>query len=305
MLLAHDPFPCSDSPIRRLDPRWKLAGLMVAVVTAALVRSLSTLGLVLLAALALAALSRLHWRWYLARLASVFLFVGLFAVPLPFFLRGGSAWPVVGPFSVSWHGLSFALLLLGKAAAILTFLLVLLVTAPVDATLKAAHTLRVPGLLVQLAMLTGRYIAVLANELGCMRVALRVRGYRNRMSRHTYRTIGHVTGTLLVRASERAERVGQAMRCRGFDGRFRSLAEFRTRAVDVPGLFSHCRLLRGLALLGSHERIKEEGRRVKDEQDEAARVDPWSAQNNGDRHLEGSEPVPIILGTPDPLYLHP
>jgi cobalt/nickel transport system permease protein len=45
--------------------------------------------------------------------------------------------------------------------------------------------------------------------------------------------VGNVTGTLLVRSLERAERVGQAMRCRGFDGRFHSLAEFRTRGRDV------------------------------------------------------------------------
>jgi cobalt/nickel transport system permease protein len=36
-----------------------------------------------------------------------------------------------------------------------------------------------------------------------------------------------------VRSSERAERVGQAMRCRGFDGRFRALHEPRTEPADV------------------------------------------------------------------------
>jgi len=82
-------------------------------------------------------------------------------------------------------------------------------------------------------MLTYRYIFVLATELARLRIALRVRGYRNRASRHSYRTVGHVGGTLLVRGYERAERVGQAMRCRGFDGRFRSLAEFRTTTADL------------------------------------------------------------------------
>ena len=66
-----------------------------------------------------------------------------------------------------------------------------------------------------------------------MRIALRVRGYRNRAIAHSYRTIGHVAGTLLVRGHERAERVGQAMRCRGFDGRFRSLTAFHTTLRDV------------------------------------------------------------------------
>ena len=64
-------------------------------------------------------------------------------------------------------------------------------------------------------------------------MALRVRGYRNRANLHSYRTIGAVTGALLVRGWERGERVGHAMRCRGFDGRFRSLSEFRTTAADV------------------------------------------------------------------------
>jgi cobalt/nickel transport system permease protein len=123
--------------------------------------------------------------------------------------------------------------LLAKAMAILTLMLVLLATAPPEATFKAAHALHVPGLLVQLAMLTVRYTYLFGSELARMRVALRVRGYRNRVSWHSYRTIGHVAGTLLVRGYERAERVGQAMCCRGFDGRFRSLTEFRTTARDV------------------------------------------------------------------------
>jgi cobalt/nickel transport system permease protein len=82
-------------------------------------------------------------------------------------------------------------------------------------------------------LLSYRYLFLLGEELGRLRVALRVRGYRNRMSLHSYRTVGHVTGVLLLRGHERAERVGQAMRCRGFDGRYRSLAEFRTRWTDV------------------------------------------------------------------------
>jgi cobalt/nickel transport system permease protein len=53
------------------------------------------------------------------------------------------------------------------------------------------------------------------------------------MTGHAYRTVGQVTGTLLVRGADRADRVAQAMRCRGFEGRFHSLATFRTRPADV------------------------------------------------------------------------
>src|SRR5207244_54852 len=134
---------------------------------------------------------------------------------------------------LSYAGLGVAVLLCAKALAIVTLMFVLLATSPLDATLKAAHALHVPGLLIQLAVLTYRYVFVLSDELARLRVALRVRGYRNRANLHSYRTVGHVAGTLLVRGHERGERVGQAMRCRGFDGRFRALNEFQTSSPDV------------------------------------------------------------------------
>jgi cobalt/nickel transport system permease protein len=233
MTLAFTPPPCPDSPLRRLDPRWKLAALTPAALAAAVLRTLPAALLALGLAVLLAALARLPPRWALGRLGAVALFLALFALPLPFLLDGpGPSWQW-GAVHLSPRGASAALLLCVKALAVVTLALVVLATAPLDATLKAAHALRVPGLIIQLALLTYRYLFLLADELGRLRTALRVRGYRNRMNRHSYRTVGHVAGTLLVRGYERAERVGQAMRCRGFDGQFRSLTTFRTRAADV------------------------------------------------------------------------
>jgi cobalt/nickel transport system permease protein len=105
-----------------------------------------------------------------------------------------------------------------------------------------------PGLLVRLADLTYRYVFVLAGELDRLRIALRVRGFRARPGGHTYRTIGHVAGTLLVRGYEQAERVEQAMQCRGFDGRFRTLTDFRTRPADVAGFLLIAAIAAGLVI---------------------------------------------------------
>jgi cobalt/nickel transport system permease protein len=233
MTLALEPLPCPESPLRHLDPRWKLAALLVAAAVAATVRTLPAAAAVLAGAVLLAVLGRLPRRWYLARLGALLGFLALFLGFIPFLVHDDGPGLDLGPLRLSWHGVAVAGLLCMRAAALVTLVLVLLATAPVADTLKAAHALRVPGLLVQLAVLTYRYIFVLADELGRLRVALRVRGYRNRMTRHSYRTVGHVAGTLLVRGAERAERVGQAMRCRGFDGHYRSLAAFRTTLTDV------------------------------------------------------------------------
>lgn len=232
MTLALD-FPESlGSPLGRWDPRWKLAALLPAAVLVALLQALPPTGLALVGALSLALLGRLPRRWLLLRLGTLTLFLALFLLWLPFSGMPGPVWET-GCLRLSLAGLHLALVLLLKACAVVTLMLVLAATGPLVETFKAAHALHAPGRLVQICVLTYRYIFLLVDELSRLRLALRVRGYRHRANLHSYRTVGHVAGTLLVRSAERAERVAQAMRCRGFDGCFRSLATFRTRSADV------------------------------------------------------------------------
>ena len=237
MTLAFSLPPPTPSCLSRLDPRWKLAALLIVAAVVASLHTLPAAVTAFVVSLLLALLARLPPRWFLERLAALALFLALFTLPLPLLLPGEGAGWRYGPFHVSWHGVEVALLLVAKAIALVTVMLIAQATAPLETTLKAAHALRIPGLLVQLGLLAYRYVFVLADELRRLRIALRVRGYRNRVHRHSYRTAGHVAGTLLVRGYERAERVGQAMRCRGFDGQFRSLKEFSTHPADVLAFF--------------------------------------------------------------------
>lgn len=233
MTLAFDLPACHSTPLGRRDPRWKLMAFVVALAAVCLLRTLPTAAVALGGALVLAAFGRLPGAWLARRLGTAAVVVLLFALTLPFLSDpGGAAWEFFG-LRLSHKGFRLGVQLVLKSLALVTLALVLLATTPLPALLHASRRLRVPGLLVQLGLLTYRYVFVLADELRRLRVALRARGYRTRLSRHTYRTVGHVTGTLLVRGQERAERVAQAMRCRGFDGQFRSLAEFRSRPADV------------------------------------------------------------------------
>jgi len=226
-------FPeCGDSTLGRLDPRWKLAALVPAALATALLRTLGPAVAALLGALILVVLTRLPLRWYLAHIGVAALFLGLFFVWIPL-LATGEPMLSLGLLSISQPGLILATVLLVRALAMITLGLVLLASSPVQDTFKAARALYVPALIVQVALLAYRYVFLLADEMGRLRIALRVRGYCNRPSLHSYRTIGQVAGTLLVRGHERAERIGQAMRCRGFDGAFRSLHDFSTCRRDV------------------------------------------------------------------------
>jgi cobalt/nickel transport system permease protein len=225
-------FPdCAQSPLGTLDPRWKLAAFLGAAFTGALLQTLPAAAATLAGALVLARLARLPACWLLVRLGSVALVLAFFLAWLPFAHPGPRH--DLGWFAIAPDGLRLALLLVVKALTIVTLMVTLFATAPLQDICKAAHALRLPGMLVHLVLLTYRFVFLVREEFVRLRTALRVRGFRNRASLQSYRTIAQVAGTLLVRSHDRADRVAQAMRCRGFDGRFRSLHEFGTRIHDV------------------------------------------------------------------------
>jgi cobalt/nickel transport system permease protein len=219
MTLAFDALDAPASPLARLDPRCKLAALVAAGIMVGFLRSPAAIGLAGAGALVLLIAARLPQRQLLMRLGALTMFLLPFLVILPA-LRGVD-------------GLSAAAIVSVRAGTLFALALVLIATAPFHHTMHAAQALGVPRVLTQIILMSYRYVFVLRDEFLRIRTALRARGFRAGTSLQTYRTVGHIAGALLVRGDERAERVAQAMRCRGFDGHFHSLHEFRTRAADV------------------------------------------------------------------------
>jgi cobalt/nickel transport system permease protein len=88
-------------------------------------------------------------------------------------------------------------------------------TTPFSRILKTLRCARVPGLLITTIALMHRYLFVLADEAERMRRARMSRTFaRNRGSR--WLALSSVIGHLFVRASERAERIYDAMCARGW-----------------------------------------------------------------------------------------
>jgi len=228
MTLVFDLPECAPTVVQRLDPRWKLASVLVVTLACALLQTLGPALAALAGALAVVLLARLPAFWYLRRRGLAMAMFALFLIWLPLTIDDGR-------LAFSWTGFERLAVLSAKLAAMLSFMLVLLATTPMHHLFKAAGALHIPRLLVLLMLLTYRYVFLLMEEFARLRTALRVRGFRNRANLHSYRTIGQVAGTLLVRSHERSERVAHAMQARGFDGQFRSLDDFSARPADVLG----------------------------------------------------------------------
>lgn len=231
MTLAFRHRPIPSSPLARWDTRWKLAAVLLAVCGIASLNHLAPAAAALAFSLLLLVIARLPRMWVLTRLIFFSVAALPFLLVLPFTLAG-EGWDI-GPIHISQRGVVAGLEVFCRGLAIGCFALLLLGTAPLHHTLAAAHKLKFPGLLVQLTLLTYRYAFLLAEEFRRLRIAMRTRGYRIRSTRHGYRSLGHATGAVLVRGAERADNVAAAMRCRGFDGTFHTIAAFRTTAADI------------------------------------------------------------------------
>ncbi len=183
------------------------------------------------------AVSRLGLLWIL--------FIPCFLI-LPWQLDGSA--PEKFHIHLSLSGFLLALTLYLRAAAIVCVSMSLLATTPFTLILHAAQNLRFPKLFVQITLLAYRYLFSLTHELKSARKALVTRGFQNRFSMRTFRSLAHVIGMIMVRSFEKTERIYHAMLCRGYRGMIPGRYAFKTTKKD-PILSMACLVWITLLLL--------------------------------------------------------
>jgi cobalt/nickel transport system permease protein len=239
----------SSSLIGRVDPRARIvAAVGFSLVVALLANHFPALAVALIVAVLGVVLARLSPPAVLRRLAVFNLFVLLLLVVLPLSAEGPPLL-ALGPIAFSQEGFLLAAKIALKGNAIILALMVLLGTIEVTVLGHALSHLRVPDKLAHLLLFTVRYLDVLHREYLRLAAAIKVRGFRPRISRHTYRTYGYLVGMLLVRSFDRSERIVAAMKCRGFRGRFYLLDHFAFSWRDVPFCIVSGVVLAGLVWL--------------------------------------------------------
>ncbi len=203
----------------RIDPRVRLAVALLFAVNLALLSTPLALGVALLMAGGAVAMSGMPPGQALRRMAGVEAFLIVLVATLPFTVPGTPLLSVAG-LSASAEGLQRALVLVIRVNAAVLAILALLGGLGGQRLAGAMTGIGLPPVLASLMLLTLRYMATFGDEYRRLRVAMRVRGFRPGSNRHTWRSLGHLCGMLLVRSLERAERVRAAMLCRGYKGHF-------------------------------------------------------------------------------------
>jgi cobalt/nickel transport system permease protein len=216
-LRSLDALALRDTPLARLDPRAKVIATLAFILVVVSFDRYALAPLLPLAAypLALAALGDVPARMLVRKL----LIAAPFAVLVGLFnpLLDRAPLVVFGDIGIAGGWVSFASILLRFALTVSAALLLLAGTGMQPLT-AALGRLGVPSVFTaQLAFLY-RYAFVLGGEASRVATARRLRGGGSAAGLAEY---GPLVGHLLLRAFDRAQRIHQAMRARGFDGEVR------------------------------------------------------------------------------------
>jgi cobalt/nickel transport system permease protein len=245
--MLQEGFTEGDSLLHQLDPRAKILCVFLFSIIVAVCQRSTVLVLALILSLCLAFAARVTG-WRLAkRLIPVNLFIIFLWAFLPFTVAGDPVF-TAGPLTATKQGLWYAVRITLKSNAIVIALVSLITSTSILTLGHALHEMKVPQKIIHLFFFTYRYIFVIYREYVRLVEAMKVRGFQPRTNLHTYKTFAYMVGMLLVRSSERAERVHNAMVCRGFSGKFYSFSEFTLKRSDLlwVGLMVVCVLFLGV-----------------------------------------------------------
>jgi len=150
-----------------------------------------------------------------------------FLVALPFCLFAGisnvlfdrTAAFTLGGVSISYGVLSLITILFRTYLCVMAVLILVSVT-PLSELTGEMRRLRIPHILVTVFEMTYRYLGVLLNEAYSMSIAYSLR--HSGKKGIELRDMGSFAGQLLIRSFDRAERVYNAMKCRGYTSGYAS-----------------------------------------------------------------------------------
>ncbi|MFQ5892502.1 MAG: cobalt ECF transporter T component CbiQ, partial [Candidatus Methanofastidiosia archaeon] len=160
-------------------------------------------------------------------------FILVIAIFIPFLKPGEVIFSFnLGVFKVgiTYEGVLAFFGILAKATLSVLSMILLTSTTHLSYLLKALEDLKIPKILIMMISFAYRFLFVLQDELMRMRRAALSRNIKRSSQLKTFASI---LGTLFLRTYERGERIYSSMLSRGFDGRVKTLKQFRFRKFDL------------------------------------------------------------------------
>lgn len=164
----------------------------------------------------------------------ILLFVSVFLI----LFSGEEVLIRIGPVSLKSVGVILALNTCVRVLSVITVGIVMVNTTPLSGLSGKLKRMRIPHLLVDIGVMTGRYIMVIGEDYSRMKTARKLRGYIPGMNiSRRFKVIIPTAATMLIRGFDQSERVFNAMCMRGYGSGISEKENgsfpIKTRRLDV------------------------------------------------------------------------
>lgn len=218
--------------IHNIHPKSKVISFFALILVASVIPHIK--GAVFLFAVACFSilLSRLPLKYVVKRLyMPVILIIFMFLILIVSYT--GEPIYSIGSLYMTKEGIDFSTLILFRATSCLFFAFVLYETTRFEKIIHVLYSFKIPEILLQILVLSHRYIYVLLNELTGMLNAAVSKGFNIKLNVKSLTAIGNMIGMLIVKSYERGERVYYAMASKGYTGyiKMSDLEKIKTKDI--------------------------------------------------------------------------
>ena len=198
------------------DTTLKIPSLFLLMMSMAFIRDQRLMILLPSVAAFLFTASGVRFRILLLRFRTPVLFLLFVSVFLILF-SGGTPLFTVGPVVLSFQGTILALNTCVRVLSVITIGIVMVHTTPLSGLSEKLKRIHIPPILVDIGVMTGRYIMVIGEDHSKMKNARKLRGYVPGGSLvKRFKVIVPAAATLLIRGFQQSEMVFNAMHMRGY-----------------------------------------------------------------------------------------
>ncbi len=260
-------FARKDGFLQRLDPRFKLVGVLCLILLTGFSGNLKTLLFLYVLTLGFAIASKVPLGFFVKR---VWIFIPIFSAMIVFpaifnvITPGAPLWTLVtfssshtvGPFvipktlAITKQGVMGALILVMRVATSVSFAVLLIVTTEWIKVLKAMAVLKVPEVVILVLAMTYRYIHLFLRTVEAMLLAKKSRQVGDTNIKEAHGWIASRLGVLVGKSYNLSSEVHLAMLSRGWSDNPRLIEDFTVGYLDwfwvalTAGIIAVCFTLR-------------------------------------------------------------
>ncbi|MHC4871308.1 MAG: energy-coupling factor transporter transmembrane component T family protein [Planctomycetota bacterium] len=220
----------------KLDPRTSMILSLCWALFICTIDAIEVLGICVYLPVMVSVIFEVPGEELISRVKKLNLFL-VFLVPiLVLSYQQGSGYELAGIF-FSKNGFIHAIQIILKANSIMLFFSVFVSFYEPVMIGKALKAMKVSDKFIFLLLFTVRYIDTIHKEYHRLRDAMKIRSFEPDMSRRTMKVFGTLVGQILLRSLERSNKILNAMKCRGFEGKFYLPANLKLSKIDLYALF--------------------------------------------------------------------